>query len=264
MPGLRATGTLLLLGLATLHGCASRGNVHVLEHQLRMQEDQVRTLRSELDVTQKDLASARYESQRLRSQLASAGQQSHSPEHLANEFRAVGIAFNSYLTSGVDRDGLPGDEMLSIMVYPHDDKGGIVRLAGQVEIRLIDPGAETSAQQIGQWSFSPTETRAAWHSGLLATGFLFEMPWQTLPSSDELTLHVEFKSTDGRTFDETQQIQIRPPADVTGKAPVSIETRKPADDLPPDPEALDGNPAPADGRIDTSDRYREWELPQIR
>jgi len=267
MPGRRVTAPLLLLGLA-LFGCASRGHVGVLESQLRVQEDQIHGLEQRLSTAQSDLETARHESQQLRNQLAQRGHMSASPEHFRSEFRAVGIAFNSYLTSGIDRDGIPGDEMLSVMVYPHDDQGGLVKLAGDIEIRVLDLNAPSDSQTIGQWQFTPVQTRDAWQSGVLSAGFLFELPWQHPPVSDELTLHVVFKSSDGRSWDATRQIQVRPLGKAagseleSGRAPVSTQTRKPAADLPPPPDGLDA--PPTDGRIDTSDVYREWEIPKRR
>src|SRR5690349_7895727 len=85
---------LLLMG-----GCASRGNLEVLESELRRQEDQMADLREQLVAAKNELHVALNEATRLRQQLANRGEVAHSPEHLENEFKAVGLRFNTYLTS---------------------------------------------------------------------------------------------------------------------------------------------------------------------
>lgn len=268
----------VVMALAIMGGCASRGGMEVLESAMRQQEDRLADLQQQLDATQKELQVSQNEVAQLRAQLASNGQQTHSPEHYEREFKAVGLRFNSYLTSGVDRDGQPGDEILSVLLYPHDEQGGLVKLPGTVELRALDLAAAEGMQEIGNWTFSAAETKAAWHSGFLAAGFLFEQAWERPPQGSAITLHARFKTIDGRQFDAVQPLKVTAPtaapyaqvpeaqASVRVSKPISpvgFEAQEDADNEVIDAE-FEVEEKPKSDVIETSDRYREYELPVIR
>lgn len=267
--------TALLIG-----GCASRGNIEVLESALRQREDQLSDLTQQLKQTAQERDIALNEANQLRQQLAQRGEQAPSPEHLANEFKAVGVRFNTYLTSGIDRDDQPGDEQLSILLYPHDEDGGLVKLNGSLELRAVDLTAPKDQQEVGVWRYSLEETKEAWHSGFLAAGFLLEEEWQKPIQGSEITLHARFKTADGRQFDAVQPLHINPPGDLpladnvgpirvkAGKPPImhsghrQLERPNPVDPQPSEDgfDELENVAAP----IPTSDRFREWDTPQYR
>lgn len=265
----------VVMALAMLGGCASRGSLEVLETELRQQEDQLAGLQQQLATTQSELQVSQNEVAQLRAQLVGNGQQSHSPEHLEHEFKAVGLRFNTYLTSGIDRDGQPGDELLHVLVYPHDDQGGLVKLPGTIELRALDLSAPDGLQEVGSWSFTAAQTKAAWHSGFLAAGFLFEEAWARLPQGSDVTLHARFKTIDGRQFDAVQSLKVSSPAlsPVVQSLPSQTSVRASKPTMSPvgfdtDDELRDDQLEPAvnaeRGVIETSDRYREYELPVIR
>lgn len=264
-----------------ISGCASRGNLEVLESALRQQEDQLVALQRELTATRGELEVSQNEISRLRTQLAQNGQQAHSPEHLENEFKAVGLRFNSYLTSGLDRDGIPGDEMLSVLLYPHDEQGGLVKLIGTVELKAVDLSAPKGQHEIGSWTFTPSQTKDAWHSGFLAAGFLFEQPWQQPPQGADVTLHARFKTIDGRQFEAVQPLRVKTATaqPLVQHRNTRVKAAKPTDIVPVSYESDDADlkrlledppleiedlPAREAGVIETSDRYRDWDRPTIR
>ena len=269
----------VVMALAIIGGCASRGGLEVLESAMRQQEDRLAELQQQLSATQSELQVSQNEVAQLRSQLAANGQQAHTPEHFEHEFKAVGLRFNSYLTSGVDRDGQPGDEVLSVLIYPHDEQGGLVKLPGTVELRALDLSAPDGMQEVGSWTFTAAQTKEAWHSGFLAAGFLFEEAWKQLPQGSAITLHARFKTLDGRQFDAVQPLKVSPPtsapyaqvppAQTSVRAskptiqPVGFDAQDVADDEVAD-EDLPVDQKEATGIIETSDRYKEYELPVIR
>lgn len=270
------TWTSVVMALC-VSGCASYRNLEVLESAMRQQEDQLVALQRDLSTARGELEVSQNEISRLRTQLAQNGQRVHSPEHLENEFKAVGLRFNSYLTSGIDRDGNPGDELLSVLLYPHDEQGGLVKLAGTIELKAVDLSAPKGQHEIGSWTFTPGETKEAWHSGFLAAGFLFEQPWQSLPQGTDVTLHARFKTVDGRTFEAVQPLRVKtaasPSASLAEDRATQVQAGKPVIlpvkheepvvdiDLGEFPKEL---AEPDEGAIETSDRYREWDRPTIR
>lgn len=199
-----------LLTLA-LSGCAWRGNVEMLESELRRQEQAQQELNEALASAREELRVARADSVALRQQLSSVQQVSLGSEQAEVLYRANAIKFNMLLTSGMDRDGQPGDEALSVLVIPVDEHGDLVKLAGAIELELFDLTLPQDRQRVGHWNFDIEQAREHWHKGFLAAGYLFQLDWQQPPQSQELTLHARLLAPDARRFEATTQIRLTPP-----------------------------------------------------
>ncbi len=206
---MRSGQILLAAGMLCIVGCAMRGNKELLETELRHQEDQLYAMRSQLDQTESELKVARKEVETLRGQLAERGQPALLPEQLQSLFRVKGIQVNKLLTGGLDRDGLPGDDMLNVVLVPQDEHGEAVKLPGTVELEVIDLAAPKASRQVGVWRFESEEVAKQWQSGL-SSGFQFRIPWQGNSSSQDLLLHARFATADGRQFDTSTDIRITP------------------------------------------------------
>jgi hypothetical protein len=200
-----AIPALCALGLA---GCASRGNVEILESELRSEERAREQLSEQLRQSQEELKIARTDAGALRAQLAERRQVALSPEQADVFYRAEAIKFNMLLTGGQERDGQTGDDSLSVMLMPVDVHGDLVKLAGDVDLELFDMTLASDQQRLGLWRFNLDEVREHWHKGFLAAGYLFQMDWQTPPVSPELTLHARMTMADGRQFDATTQLKV--------------------------------------------------------
>lgn len=209
----------VLLALFACHGCATRGNLAVLEGQLRRQEDQVHHLNGELKETQQQLQIARTESEKLRGQLVEQAGGKLLPEQSDVIFRASSIKFNAYLTCGVDRDGQPGDELLSVLLVPQDAQGHTIRLPGALEVEAIDLNASENQRRLGQWKWPLEAAGKEWHSGFLAEGYHLEVPWQAPPGHSQITVHAKLTTPDGRAFDATQVVNVRVAGSETPRDP---------------------------------------------
>src|SRR5579864_7144033 len=117
--GLRNTRTWLVWAAALAAGCASRGQIDVLESRLRQQEDSIAQLQNEVSTSKSQLVAARRESEQLKTQLSEQTRTARV-EQLSALGQVEGIALNKLLTGGLDRDGAPGDEILSAVVVPTD------------------------------------------------------------------------------------------------------------------------------------------------
>src|SRR5258708_6598399 len=206
-PSLRQIGMSVFLALC-LSGCAHRGDVEVLESELRKREQAQEGLAGELSQAREELKIARSDAANLRDQLTVARQVSLAPEQAEVLYRAEAIKFNMLLTSGQDRDKAPGDEGLSIMLMPVDAHGDLVKLAGEVEFELFDMTQSADQQRLGHWQFTIDEVREHWHRGFLSSGYMFQVDWQGRPASPELTLHARLSVPDGRRFDTTTQVKV--------------------------------------------------------
>lgn len=197
-----------LFALVLVCGCATRGNADLLEARLRQQEDRLFSLQSHLEETQAELAVARKEADGLRTQLASQGEDAILPEQASVLYRVEGIQFNSLLTGGLDGDGIPGDDLISAVLVPHDVDGDLLKLPGKIEIELLDLSQPEDRQRIGRWEFPLEESRDYWHRGLVGSGYLFKLALQEKPVSSPLLLHARMTTPDDRQFDTSTQVEI--------------------------------------------------------
>ena len=192
-------------------GCASRGNVDLLEAQMRRQEDEIRTLHAQVEQTQAELVAARRLNEKLNQRLVQHA--SHDETFDLNElhFRVKSLKINTLLTGGSNRDGKPGDDQLTLIFTPQDDRGKPVRLPSTVECELLDPAQSPGQRQLGKWTFNVKQTAAAWQSILGSTAYRFELPWQQRPQSEQLELHVRLRSAHGDLFEATCPVTISLP-----------------------------------------------------
>jgi outer membrane murein-binding lipoprotein Lpp len=242
-------GALLLGTLVLAAGCASTGQLDVLESRLRRQEDANNQLQSQLTESQSQLQAARREAGDLRTQIAS-GQKVARAEQLTALGTVEGISLNKYLTGGVDRDGVPGDEIFSAVVVPADADGNLVKAPGSVVLTVLDLSKPESQQTVGRWEFSPKESENLWHSGFFGSGYTVRVPWQKIPDSPTLLVHARLKTVDGRQFDTSQSIRINPPsgtAQAATQPAAAAPASTPADALPsPAPMPPSAPPASLD------------------
>jgi hypothetical protein len=175
----------------------------------------------------------------------------------------------------------------------------MIKLAGAVELELFDLSRVAEDQRLGRWEFSAEDVREHWHRGFLSAGYLFQLDWQRVPTSSELTLHARLVAPDNRRFDATTQIKINPPG--SAAPPVAqARQREPRPIAPPDeppllpppvertamperartanrvpsrrtsrtaqrPEIRPGpSSAPETPAVDTSDNWTEQTIPYLR
>ena len=238
-------GATLLGTLVLAAGCASTGQLDILESRLRRQEDAANQLQSQLAESQNQLQAAKRETVDLRTQIANGKKLAHA-EQLTALGTVEGISLNKYLTGGLDRDGIPGDEMLSAVVAPADADGNLVKAPGTVVLTVLDLSKPEAQQRVGRWEFGPKDSESLWHSGFLGSGYVVRVPWQTLPESPTLLVHARLKTIDGRQFDTSQSIRITPPKAVAQAVaqPATSQgpTQLPADS--PQPPAIQQTAAP--------------------
>ncbi len=196
--------------LLVLCGCASRGNVELLESELRQQEDRYYALTHELRAVRSELEIARQETELLRTRQVNHSGTALLPEQTRSLVRMSELSINKLFTGGLDRDGQPGDEAFAVLLNPLDSDGEVIKLPGQVDIVLLDLEQNQDGLPIGRWSFTAEQTREKWHAGL-SQGFLFRLPWQQTPAGSELILHARFETADGRQFKASHPLEITPP-----------------------------------------------------
>jgi hypothetical protein len=196
---------------AALSGCGTRRTTDLLEARLRLQEDRLAALETQLDSARSELLAQQRENETLRTRVASHSDSALLPEQADAVFRATGIAVHEWMTAGLDRDGLPGDDFLHAVIVPRDAHGEPVKVPGTVEMKLLDLSKPKDEQNLGTWTFDAEKSGRHWHAGALATGYLFELPWQMVPDSPKLLLYARLTTPDGRQFDTSAPVRVTPP-----------------------------------------------------
>lgn len=193
-----------------LAGCASRANLDRLESQLREHEWTMAEAQEQLRSAQQALQVARGETETLRTQLAQAGADAILPEQAETLYAASGIHFHKLLSGAVDQDGRPGPEGLELLLVPHDSEGELIKLPGELRVEVLDLTQPVGQQQVASRTITVEEARRLWQRGFLGSGYRLELPWDKPPAGDELTVHGHLTTPDGRTFDSTLQVRVRP------------------------------------------------------
>ncbi|MFM9960186.1 MAG: hypothetical protein ACKV2Q_03060 [Planctomycetaceae bacterium] len=218
---MRLAFPLLLLVIFAV-GCASRRNVDLLEARLRDRDDQVQSLTAQLQREQSELSAARRLNESLKQKLVRPVSHDASLDFDEQHFRVAGLKINALLTGGFDRDGKPGDDQVTLVFAPVDDRGQPIKLPGQVECELHDPAQPAGQQRLGLWTFDLKTTRTAWRSSLGSWGYRFELPWQTPPRTSELEVRVRLRSANGNQFETSSPIRI-----VLAKSPLGADEPMP-------------------------------------
>ncbi|QDU82027.1 hypothetical protein Pla110_37810 [Polystyrenella longa] len=200
-----------LLGIALLAGCQSTAKREVWEARFRDQRDEIHALNQKIEQLEEDLVVREQEADTLRLQMVGTGQTALLHEQAHSLYQVTGIRINTLLTGGLDHDGKPGDEAISLLLSPHDEDGTLVKLPGNLLIELIDHSLSEEEEVIGQWEFHPQEMKSHWHSGFVGVGYLFDLTWQDVPENEELLIHARLTTGDNRQFDVTEKIRIVPP-----------------------------------------------------
>ena len=150
----------------------------------------------------------------------------------------------------------PGDELLSLVIAPHDDDGETVKLPGTLQLLVLDPSLPQNQQRIGEWTFTPEESRKHWHNGVIASGYQFRLPWQQVPASPKLMVSATLTTTDGRQFHAGEIIHIEPPESNVATTRHGVPGRLPTNEVVPISETFS-----TEGKTADPDPVSEDEMP---
>lgn len=203
-----------VLALIVAAGCSGLGTrkTNVVEIQLRQQRTENDELRRELESTQIALADTQQKISALReAQPGSSASVKLASSSTDSISRVARLELNPLLSGGLDRDNLPGDELLSVLVTTADRFGSAIRADGKLSVTAFDYAMPADSQQVGHWDWEAEETASLWLDGLVGAGYRLTEEWQKPPRSTEIVLHARFVSVDGQQFDATATVKIEVP-----------------------------------------------------
>ncbi len=109
-----------------------------------------------------------------------------------------------------DKDGKK--ETLIVYLQPIDQDGDIVKVAGVVDIQLLDLKKDQGPVLLGKWRVTPPQLRKLWFSALLKTHYRLTFDVSDKVDSFEKPLTVTATFTDylsGKVFEEQKLIKPR-------------------------------------------------------
>lgn len=211
----RLCAMLAIASVVAAGGCSGFGKRprNVVETQLRQQRTENGELRRELESAKTALAETQHKLSMTRRAQAEAGSAVTLTSGVAGSLGTVErLELNSLLSGGLDRDGIPGDELLSVLATTVGRSGSAVQVDGTLTVTAFDYSLSGEDQRVGYWESSLEETSALWTDSLVGTGYRLRQAWQQMPRSRNIVLHARFVAADGQRFDATETIKVDVPA----------------------------------------------------
>jgi outer membrane murein-binding lipoprotein Lpp len=210
--GVRIAQFAVCAGLLCGTGCQSAAvrRAEGLESRLRDQQASIDRLSTSLEQVEADRDVARRETSILRDELVKL---QPSPEILQTAHstaRIDRIEVVPLLSGGLDRDDVPGDEQISLLIAPKDSTGEIHRVSGQLSVRLSDISRPAGKEEVASASFTEAESAALWHNGIVGRGYRVIMSLPANLASRRITARIRFTTNAGTQFDTLHQLSVTP------------------------------------------------------
>jgi hypothetical protein len=199
----RCRGALFLLLLPLLSisaGC--RNKTDLVEMELRTRETMLRESQEEQRRVEGQNLALQREIEALR-QGAKV-----TPEQAAQTFGLKRIML-SRTTGGLDHDGLPGDEILQVVMEPRDVDDHTIKSPGTLQVGVLEISPQGVKTPLCSWDIPPEKLRESWKQGLLSTGYTLTLPWKELPTTEQLRVIVRLITPDHRVYEADKDIKVK-------------------------------------------------------
>lgn len=132
-------------------------------------------------------------------------------EEAITDYKVDHITLNRQLTGGHNRDKLPGDEGVYIVVEPRNKAKQVIDVPGELTIVVMDPLKRGPEGRIARWDYTAEESANSFRQSMFGRGMHLELPWPgEAPQADELNLYVRFVTDDGRRLIAEKAIRPDP------------------------------------------------------
>jgi len=132
---------------------------------------------------------------------------------------AHGVKFGR-LTGGADLDpAKPGDEGIKIEAIVYDADNDAIKALGRFTVEAFD--LSDPNPRIGTWTFGPADSRKNFYSTTFLYAFIFDCPWQRVPTHSYITIKVTFlDELTHREFTAEKRVNVTlpPPAPASSQA----------------------------------------------
>lgn len=140
---------------------------------------------------------------------ASARNPSSTPVPAVASGRVERIVLNPSLSGGLNADGKPGDEGLTLLIEPQDSHGRTLARAAPVSIVVLDRQARGEAARVARWDFSAEQVAKRLRRTSVGSGIYLELPWPLqAPAHGELQVFVRYTPDEGRRLEAEMPLAI--------------------------------------------------------
>jgi hypothetical protein len=181
---------------------------------------------------QRDLFAAQERTRQLENELANQQQTVRDlGQRITNLSRVPGASLDvlvyperislASLSGGYREEGKPGDAGIVLYVQPIDRDQHVVKAAGTITVRLLDPQNPPDRVEFAQYHFDLEHTRALWYGSLMTNHFTVKCPWPAghLPAHNEIVAYVTFTDLiSGKPLTTTGTYKIQFPPQQTRPA----------------------------------------------
>ncbi len=181
-------------------GC--RNKTDVVEMELRNREQLYRDLLEEQRRSEGRILALQLEIESLRKGSKI------TPEQAASTYGLKRIVLGRS-TGGFDHDGLPGDELLQVVVEPRDYDDHAIKAPGTLQIYALEITPQGVKTPLCMWDISAEQLRHSWKQGLLSTGYTLTLPWKQFPVNEQVRVVVRFVTPDERVYEADKDIKVR-------------------------------------------------------
>lgn len=229
--------------LTTVTGCRSNPRKDLVQAELRVKDSDLRELKSELE------RSHAY-NQCLQRELRAI--QGMVPPPVAGGAPGVVAGLPSTRvcsltlgrqTSGIDDDGMAGDEALQVVLEPRDADNHTIKGMGNVLIQVLEVTSEGVKRPLCSWQVDPEILRKSWRNGLFGSGYSVALSWKTWPTNAKLRVLAQFVTEDGRLLEADKDVVVKLAPESLRKPPVIEEPKLPGlpreGDLLPSPRKVE-------------------------
>jgi hypothetical protein len=125
------------------------------------------------------------------------------------------------MCGGYDDDGKGGDDGIVLYIQPIDRDQHVVKAAGTLKIKLIDPQNPAGQTEFAEYNFDLEHTRALWYGRMMTNHFSVKCPWPAghLPAHNEIVAYVTFTDLlSGKTLTATGTYTVTLPIKETQPA----------------------------------------------
>lgn len=211
MDGINMNRVTLVLVPLLLCGCAGRVKTDLLQARIREQSAQLAESQRETTRAKNELKQSQRELERLQSEIKQVSAQTEDSDVAFKPNTQIGkVQIYPLASGGINKDSIPGDDAIVVQFAPLDLDNEPFRLAGDVEIDILDPELPPADQEIGSWSFSAEECRSRWTRGITSTGFQFTLPLEQPLSHSKVVVKLRFQPSKDRTLEATQMVKVMP------------------------------------------------------
>jgi hypothetical protein len=124
------------------------------------------------------------------------------------------------MSGGYDDDGKPGDDGLVLYIQPIDRDQDVVKAAGTLKIKLIDPQNPPGHSDFAEYNFDLEHTRPLWYGRLMTHHFSVKCPWPAghRPAHNQIIAYVVFTDLlSGKALTATGTYKITFPPEESGE-----------------------------------------------